>query len=217
MADIDMIPRSYREAVRVRRTVRRAGAALACVAVLGIGAVGGVRWRGAALERQAAALEAAASRAQADRTRDATLQAAGMRLQRGVTALHALRREGELEAFSRALDAALTDQVWLTNLTLQRDAQGTPAKDAPADPAVEQVAPADAADGAPTWRLASTIEISGEATDYGAVTAFLATLARQNGVSGLRLVGSSAGADGGAIQFQATGFLARPKDTMSMP
>jgi Tfp pilus assembly protein PilN len=211
MADIDMIPRSYRDAVRVRHTVRRAGAALACVAVLGVAAVGGVRWRGAALARQAAALEASASQAQAERTRDAALQAAGMRLLRADATLHALRRADELDALSQALDAALTDQVWLTGLTLQREAQGIPAKDAPSDPAVELVAAADAADGAPAWRLASTIQITGQATDYGAVTAFLAALARQPGVSGLRLVGSSAGADGGAVDFQATGFLVRPK------
>ena len=211
MADIDMIPRSYRAAARVRRTVRQAGLALACAALLGIGAVGGLHWRGAALARQAAALEAAANQTQLDRTRDAALQAAGMHLLRADATLHALRREGELEALSRAFDAALTDQVWLTGLTLVRDAQGGPAKDAPSDPAIEQVAAADSADGAPTWRLASAIQISGQATDYGAVTAFLAALGRQNGISGLRLVASSAGAESGAIDFQATAYLVRPK------
>jgi Tfp pilus assembly protein PilN len=211
MADIDMIPRSYREAVRVRRTVRQAGLALACVAVLGIAAVGGLRWRGAALARQAAALESTASQAQAERTRDAALQAASMRLLRADATLHALRREGELDALTGALDAALGDQVWLTALSLQRNAQAAGAKDTAPDPGVEQVAALDAADGSPNWRLASTIQITGQATDYGAVTTFLAALGRQPGVEGLRLVGSNAGAESHAVEFEATGFLVRPK------
>jgi hypothetical protein len=217
MADIDMIPRSYREAVRVRRTVRQAGLALACVTVLGVATVGGLRWRGAALASQAAALESTASQAQAERTRDAALQAASMRLLRADATLHALRREGELDALTRALDVALTDQVWLTGLSLQRNAQGAGAgagagaKDAAPDPAVEQVAALDAADGSPNWRLASTIQITGEAADYGAVTTFLAALGRQPGVEGLRLVGSNAGAASHAVEFEATGFLLRPK------
>jgi Tfp pilus assembly protein PilN len=213
MADIDMIPRSYREAVRVRRTVRQAGLALACVTVLGVATVGGLRWRGAALASQAAALESTANQAQAERTRDAALQAASMRLLRADATLHALRREGELDALTRALDVALTDQVWLTGLSLQRNAQGAGAgaKDAAPDPAVEQVAALDAADGSPNWRLASTIQITGEAADYGAVTTFLAALGRQPGVEGLRLVGSNAGAASHAVEFEATGFLLRPK------
>ena len=35
MADIDMIPRSYRDGVRVRRTLRRAGLALGLSVALG--------------------------------------------------------------------------------------------------------------------------------------------------------------------------------------
>ena len=45
MADIDMIPRSYRDAQRVRRTLAAYGAALAVLVVAGGGASMLLRWR----------------------------------------------------------------------------------------------------------------------------------------------------------------------------
>lgn len=208
MADIDMIPRSYRDMVRVRRQLRQAGVALAAVAVLGLGANGALRWRGAAVARQAEVLEAAAGRAQADRARDADLQAASLRLQRDDATLQTLRREGELTTLMQGLETSLSDQVWLTGLTINRDAQAASAKDSPAA-GIETLAGTGAA-VQQTWRLASTLELKGQATDYAAVTAFLAALGRQPGVAGLRLVASSAGADGKTVDFEAAGYLVRP-------
>ena len=45
MADIDMIPRSYREGLRVRRTLLAYGAALGLLLVAGGGASAVLRWR----------------------------------------------------------------------------------------------------------------------------------------------------------------------------
>jgi Tfp pilus assembly protein PilN len=205
MAEIDMIPREYRDGVRVRRALRATGIALAVVAVLGATAHIGLRWRTAALDRQVAALEAAAAQDQADADRGAALQAEQARRHRQSAVLHALRREGELAALAQGLDAALTDQVWLTGLDVERDIQAaSPGAAKPADPdgSVEELD----ADG---WRLSSAVQLSGQAENYRAVTAFLAALGRQPGVANLKLVGSSAAADGQAVDFRATGTLIR--------
>jgi Tfp pilus assembly protein PilN len=219
MADVDMIPRSYRDTVRVRRTLRQTGAVLACVAVLGLGTVGTLRWRIAAVERQATALQAAASQTEAARARDAALQAAGLRLQRADATLQALRREGELDALTRGLEASLGDKVWLTALTLERDAQaaatskdgtaGGAAGSPTAGPAEGLEELADADGGQPAWRMASRFELQGQAAGYAAVTAFLDALGRQHGVTDLRLVGSNADGDGRTIDFHAAGYVLR--------
>lgn len=201
MADIDMIPQRYRDAVRLRRTLRLAGAALACVALLGIAGSAALRWRSAAIERQATLLEAATDRAQASDARDAVLQAARMRQLRDDATLRALRGRGEFDALARGLEAALTQEVWLTELTLERDIQGTPAKDGAA------------AAGQQALQVAGTVQLKGQASDYAAVTAFLAALARQPGIGALRLVASSASAEGQAIDFQAAGMLTPPTTT----
>jgi Tfp pilus assembly protein PilN len=205
MAEIDMIPREYRDGLRVRRALRATGIALAVVAVLGATAHIGLRWRTAALDRQVAALEAAAAQDQADADRGAALQAEQARRHRQSAVLHALRREGELAALAQGIDAALTDQVWLTGLDVERDIQAaSPGAAKPADPdgSVEELD----ADG---WRLSSAVQLSGQAENYRAVTAFLAALGRQPGVANLKLVGSSAAADGQAVDFRATGTLIR--------
>lgn len=223
MADIDMIPREYRDGVRARRTLRLTGVALALVVAAGVLGGGALRWRTAVLERAATALQASSAQAQADGARSAALQADRTRLEQAAALLGALRRKGELAALAQGLDAALTDGVWLTGLRVERDIQGVApatgavpagATAAPASAFTEEFsAPAPAgqapAGAAQTWRLGSSIELTGQATSYAAVTAFLATLGRQSGIAGLRLVSSAMGADGQAIDFRATGALVR--------
>lgn len=209
MAEIDMIPRDYRDGLRVRRVLRATGIALAAVAVLGAAVHAGLRWRGAVLERQVAALEAAAAQDRADADRSAALQAGQARRHRQLAVLRALRREGELAALAQGLDAALTEQVWLTGLEVERDVQAaTPGAAPPAaqDGTAEQLE----ADG---WRLSSAVRLSGQAENYRAVTAFLAALGRQPGIANLKLIGSGAAADGQAVDFRATGTLIRQRTT----
>jgi Tfp pilus assembly protein PilN len=228
MADIDMIPREYRDGVRARRIVRRTGMALAIVLVAGVLGGGVLRWRTAALDRAATVLQASSAQAQAEGVRSAALAADRARVTQAAALLGALRRKGELAALAQGLDAALTDGVWLTGLRVERDIQGV-APATGAAPAGAAAAPASAfteefsapvgagpapggpapAGAAQTWRLGSSIELTGQATSYAAVTAFLATLGRQNGIAGLRLVSSAMGADGQAIDFRATGALVR--------
>lgn len=219
MADIDMIPREYRDRVRARRTLRRTGMALCLVLAAGVLGGGTLRWRTAALERRAAALEASSSRAQADGARNAALLADRVRLEQAAALLDALRRKGELASLARGLDAALTDQVWLDELRVERDIQAlTPGAPATAATAAapgaapsfgEEFGAPAAAGPAQTWRIGSTVELAGQAASYDAVTAFLSALGRQPGIAGLRLVSSAAGADGHAIDFRATGALVR--------
>jgi len=210
MADIDMIPRSYREQVRVRRTLRLAGIALAALAVLGAAGSGTLRWRAGASAAKADALQAAAARHQADSARDAAQLASDKRRQQDAAVLHALRREGELGALAQGIDAALGEHVWLTSLALERDAQAVTGKgNAAPDAGIEELATTGTA--MPAWHLASTLQLSGQADSYAAVTAFLATLGRQSGIANLRLVSSAAAAEGQAIDFHATGTLTRGK------
>lgn len=212
MADIDMIPREYRDGVRVRRTLRLAAIALALVVAAGTLAGVGLRWRTAALEHSATALEAAAAQAQADSARGAEQQAERSRQEQAHAVLRTLRRQGELAALARGLDASLGDTVWLTGLRIERDVQGAAAGANTAAAALPEGTETFNAPGATpaapvqTWHLRSAIELNGQAASYEAVTAFLAALGRQPGIAGLQLVSSSI-VEGGAIDFHATGAL----------
>ncbi|GGX80327.1 hypothetical protein GJV26_23430 [Massilia dura] len=204
MADIDMIPRSWRDAIRVRRAIRRTAIALAVVAIATAAGNAALRWRGAEFDRKAAALKAAATRALSDQARDATLLEAHERRMRQDALLRTLRRQGELAAFAQAIDTALPPDAWLTGIVLRRDLQEPDAAagsgDKPPTPGQEP-ARNDAPPG-------SIVELSGEALNYEAVTAFLAQLGRAPGVATVQLRSSGAGTGAQAIGFHAVVALA---------
>jgi Tfp pilus assembly protein PilN len=198
VADIDMIPHSWRDGIRVRRTLGRAAVALAIVVIAAAAGSAALRWRSAAFERQAAALTAAAAQARSDQARDATAREAQERRMRQEALLRTLRREGELAAFALAIDTALPPDAWLNGIALRRDFQ---APVATAGAGNSATAPGNVAPG-------SVVELAGEAMNYEAVTTFLAQLGRAPGVATVQLQSSGAVAEAQAIGFHAVVPLA---------
>jgi len=217
MADIDMIPRSYRDGVRVRRTLRRAGVALAAIVLGAAAGSGALRWQSAALERRTATLQQAASAAQTSQAQAATAQAARERLLAQQGLLRALRREGELAALAAAIDSALPANAWLTAINLQRDLQlatATPATaTAPAlapDSRATTFATGNADGG--TLVMVSSVELAGQAVNYNGITDFLSSLGRMPGMHGVELLSSSANPSTAAIDFRAVVVLIPPAE-----
>ena len=214
MADIDMIPRSYRDGVRVRRTLRRAGLALAAIVLAAAAGSGALRWQSAALERRTATLQQAASAAQTSQAQAATAYAARERLVQQQGLLRALRREGELAALAAAIDSALPANAWLTAINLQRDLQlaTAAAPTTAAAPAPDSRATTFAtgnADGG-TLVMISSVELTGQAADYNGITDFLSNLGRMPGMHGVELLSSSANPSTAAIDFRAVVMLVPP-------
>jgi len=222
MADIDMIPRSYRDGVRVRRMLRRAGLALAAIVLVAAAGSAALRWHSAALERRTATLQQAASAAQTSQAQAATEYAAHERLVQQQGLLRALRREGELTALAAAIDSALPATAWLTAINLQRDLQLATAA-APASAAAPATAAAPApdsrattfatgnADGG-TLVMVSSVELAGQAADYNGITDFLSNLGRMPGMRGVELLSSSANPSTAAIDFRAVVVLVPPPE-----
>lgn len=212
MADIDMIPRSYRDGVRLRRTARQAACALALVIVATAAGHAALRWSSATMERKATLLKSAASAAQTDLQRAATEREAALRDQQRAGVLGALRREGELAGFARAIDGALPADTWLTALALRRSTRVAPAGAAlPPDGGPQDTFATGNAQG-DTLLLDSQVELSGQAASYAGMTDFLDRLGRTPGLVNVQLQSSSANADAGAIDFRATLALTQRKE-----
>jgi len=208
MADIDMIPRSYRDAVRLRRTLRRTGAAVAIIVLAAAGASATLRWRLATIAHKTEALQHAANTAQSDMARLAAEHAERARSLQQAGLLRALRREGELAALAAAIDSALPATVWLTALNLRRDLQaapaGAPAAGTPPAPgAATNTIATGAADGS-ALAMTSSVELSGQALNYEGVTSFLSSLGRVPGMRGVQLLASGANPQAPAIDFRAS-------------
>lgn len=204
MADIDMIPRSYRDGLRLRRALRRCGAALALVIVAAGAGHAALRWSSAAMQARSAALQAAATANQSALAHAATERDARLRALQHRQLLHAVRRPGELAALVQAIDATLPANAWLTAITLRRDLRLAQ----PADATVPANAIATGAADGSLLLQDSRVELAGQAASYDGVTGFLAGLGRTPGLQGVQLISSGASESAQAIDFRAALLLA---------
>jgi len=221
MADIDMIPRSYRDALRVRRALAAYGVALAALVLAGAGASALLRWRVAVETPRLTQLRADAVQAGAIRTQLAGVQRRKDALVGDVDALAALRGAGEAAQLAQVFDVTLDDKVWIERLRFSRtrerlrDPLPSPL---PAGAVMLSGAAIGAAPGAAAvpqaWQLASHVEIAGQALDPAAMTRFLSALAAQPALARVRLLNSGAApaaADhGGTVAFGAAWSFAQP-------
>lgn len=208
MADIDMIPRSYREGRRVARVLRRFGVALlALVLVAALGAAV-LQWRLAHGAPRLLQLRQAVQLAGADSGRLAALQARHDTLARSVMALARLRGAGQVEQLALALERALGSDVWLTAVRYGRSELLLPAPAAPAASALVGDIVVQAGTQEQHWRVQRRIDIAGAADGYPALTAFMRAFAAQRGISEVHLVDSSSAPDSaGVIGFNVTALV----------
>jgi hypothetical protein len=211
VADIDMIPRSYREGLRVRRTLTIYGAALAVLLVAGAGASALLRWRLAVETPRLESGRSASTQAGAMRVQLTAALARKELLAENVAALATLRGAGEVAALASVLDGALNEQVWFGELRFARTRELLQA--APPSPLPAGVVQARAAQSGAVqaWRLGSQVQIAGQARDNAAMTAFLAKLAADPGLANVRFLNSSTAAadEGGAVNFSVAAALVK--------
>ena len=210
MADIDMIPRSYREAQRARRILARYGIALALLLVIGTGVSALLRWRVALETPRLALLRGSSAQADAARSRVAAAQLQKNELDQHVAALAALRGAGTIGALAGALDGALNDAVWFGQLTFSRtQEQLRDPLPAPLPASVLQIHASTVGAAPVTWRLANHVEISGQALDHQALTRFLNATSSSPALGDLRFLKSSVATTDGSqlVAFSIAGPL----------
>ena len=202
MADIDLIPRSYRDALRVRRALRGYGLALgALLAAGGVGA-GLLHWRLAVETPQLTQLRARTAQAEALRVRLGTTALQKSALEQDAQALAALRGSGAIAALAQTLDLALNDKVWFDTLRFARSEEllraPLPAPLPPGTLTTRASTRPNAPAGPQTWRLARQVELQGQALDHAALAAFLARLSAAPALGDVRFLKSSAAPANGA-------------------
>ena len=211
MADIDMIPRSYREAARARRALAAYGAALGLLLAVAGGASLLLRWRVAVETPRLERIRAESAQAAALRSRLSGAQQRKDALAADLGTLAALRGGGEAALLAQVLDATLNDKVWIEQLRFSRT-RGFLREPLPSPLPAGTVQAHPAQGPAQAWQLGSQVELSGRALDPRAMTDFLAALAAHPALSGVRFLNSTEGpaAEGGGLAFSAAGALVKP-------
>ena len=210
MANVDMIPRSYREARRARRMLARYGAALVGIVLVGAGTSGVLHWRLSAELPKLDQLRDSTARVEAARTKLVSAQARKTVLEDDAAAMAALRGVGTIAAMADALDASLNAKVWLDKLVFSRT-QEKLAEPVPAPLPGTVVRARTAPDTAESqaWRLVDHVEMRGNALDHAALTAFLTQASLQPAMNKVRFLESSVatGDDGQLVAFSSAGPL----------
>lgn len=213
MADIDMIPRSYRDSVRVEQALRGYGITLGALLLAGVAAAGLLHWRLAVATPQLEQLRTRTADAEALRTRLATAAARKNALDQDAAALTALRGQGSVARLADAFDLALNDKVWFETLRFDRTEELLRAPLPTPLPAGTLETRASTRPGAPagpqTWRIARHLDIQGQALDHAALTAFLGALSSSPVLTDVRFVKSAATAGDGPelVAFSVTGAV----------
>lgn len=219
MAEIDMIPQSYRDGVRVQTTVKRFATFLLLLIMLGLLAFAGLRWRITVETPRLAQLRAATDAVENARKGRDALRLRKAALDQRMTVLSALRGAGDVARVTTAIDQALGQGVWFRELRFSREEKALPAGGTPGAAAagaavaggLTVVVPADVG-GKPspsetqTWRLSKTIAIGGNAVDHAALTTFLQRLAAQPAMTDVRFLNSTMRVSDGArvVDFNLT-------------
>lgn len=209
MADIDMIPRSYRDGVRVQRALRGYGLALGALLLAGVATAGLLHWRLAVAAPQLEALRARTAEAESLRTRLATSAAHKSALDQDAEALAALRGVGSIARLADTLDTTLNDKVWFDALRFARTEELLRAPLPSGMLTTRASTRPGALPGPQTWRVARHIEVEGQALDHAALTAFLGALSANPALADVRFVKSTAAPGEGPelVAFSVTGTV----------
>lgn len=221
-----MIPRSYVEAVRVQRAVRRFGILAGLLLSVGCIVFAGLKWKIALEMPRLAALRAATEKAEAARKHQDVLREQMAVLDQRADILAALRGAGDVERAADAIDAALGAGVWFQGLRFAREERVLTAGAAviPASPqpggsnslgSIRVLTVALDGSGKPSttektvWALSRTVDITGKVVDHAALTAFLLNMGRQPALTDVRFLKSSVHSGEGAnnIDFKVSAAM----------
>ena len=218
MADIDMIPRSYRDGLRAQRALRGYSLALAALLVGGAAATGLLHWRLAVETPRLEQLRTLTAQAEALRVRLGATVTRKTALDQDARALAALRGSGAIARLTQALDGALNDKVWFDTLHFSRTEEllKAPLPSPLPSGTLETRASrqTNAVPGPQTWRLARHVDIGGQALDHAALSTFLGALSTSPVLEDVRFLksGATSGATLGEgpdlVTFSVTAALA---------
>ena len=180
LADIDLIPSSYRRSRGVRRTSARFGVLYAFVvaALLAakIGLSTGIDARAAEIER----LRGDQDNVLQKMARIDALATQRGELDRQLSLLDRLRGGPTIREVFAAMDASLAGEVWFADWTFMREGEFVEVEPNAIDTGYFVIVPdGDRSDGSRAWRMKTHMELNALALDHSALARFVARLANQ--------------------------------------
>jgi cell division protein FtsB len=205
MSEIDLIPPRYRRRKAVWRWALRGAAVYGFVALALIGARGALSRSVQTEQSQLEQIQLERAQAESERARLDRLEAERTRLTQQLALLEGLRGGPAAKQIFTAVDSALDEQIWFRRWKFQRAGEVVENREKAGEAGYFTVLPRQA-EGEPerAWRVATHMEISGEAADHSALARFVRRLGERGEIESARILNTRAQQLGGAefVEFE---------------
>jgi cell division protein FtsB len=205
MSEIDLIPPRHRRRKAAARWLLRGAAVYGLVAIALLGARVALSRSVHSEQGQLQQIQAQRAQAESERARLDLLEAERTRLTQQLALLEGLRGGPAARQIFYGVDSALDEQIWFRRWTFQRAGEVVEEREQTGEAGYFIVLPRQA-EGEPerAWRVATHMEISGEAADHSALAGFVRRLGERSEVESARILNTQVRQLGGAelVEFE---------------
>jgi hypothetical protein len=189
MSEIDLVPSRYRRRKTTARWALRAGLVYAALGLGLLGARGALSDSVESERSHVDHLQQRRAQAEQERARLEQLASERTRLAQQLALLDGLRGGPPAQQVFAAIDSALDEEIWFEHWTFQRAGEVVDEEAQRGEAGYFIVLPREAASEAQrAWRVATHMEVRGEAADHSALARFVRRLAEQGPIEAARIL-----------------------------
>jgi hypothetical protein len=192
MHELDLIPASYKERLKIKRWCQQFGLGFVSVLVIVFGLSFAITNRTMALNTRIEILQREKETTIEQQQKYNELVAKEVRLRKQLEILNGLRGGPSAKQILMAVDRVMRNDVWFTQWSFIRAGQITQVQPATVQTGYFIIIPQEAT--TPTqqaWRLDTHMEISGQALDHSSLSDFISNLIKQPEITDVKVINTS--------------------------
>jgi hypothetical protein len=193
MHELDLIPASYRERLKIKRWCHQFGFVFAGVLVIVVGLRFAVINKATTLNTEIEIRQKDKQSSLEQQQKYNALMAEEVKLKKELEILNGLRGGPSAKQILLAVDRVMPDDVWFTQWSFSRAGEIIPVQPAAVQTGYFIIIPQDA-NGSPNqqaWKLYTHMEISGQARNHSSLSGFISNLINQPEIDDVKVINTS--------------------------
>ncbi len=193
MHELDLIPASYKERLKIKRWCHQFGFVFASVLVIVVGLRFAIINKAMALNTEIEIRQKDKQSSIEQQQKYNVLVAEEVKLKKELEILNGLRGGPSAKQILLAVDRVMPDDVWFTQWSFNRAGEITPVQPATVQTGYFIIIPQQA-NGSPNqqaWKLNTHMEISGQALNHSSLSGFIRNLINQPEIEDVKVINTS--------------------------
>jgi Fimbrial assembly protein (PilN) len=193
MHELDLIPSSYKERLKIKRWCRQFGSVFACVLVIVFGLKFAILNKTIALNSRIEILQRDKQTSIEQQEKYNELVSQEVKLRKQLEILNRLRGGPSAKQILLAVDRVMQKDVWFTQWSFIRAGEITQVQTATVQTGYFIIIPQET-NTSPTqqaWKLDTHMEISGQALDHSSLSGFISNLIKQPEINDVKVINTS--------------------------